>query len=126
MARDYAALGRSPRGVFVPRWMLTTAGFAVLAAVYFAAFSPSRWTIQRLESPDGHRTAVLFRVDDGSPHFAIKVRETALWRTIYTSPPVTNSFREDLGERLAWSSNSSTLFFRLRGHAVWQHDFGPQ
>lgn len=125
MSRDYAALSRGARGVFVPRWMLWTAGFALLAVLYFAAFSPPRWTIQRLESPDGKRTAVLFRTQDGSPHFAIKVREAALWRTVYTSPPITNSFREDLGERLAWSSNSATLLFRLHGSVVWQQAFGP-
>lgn len=124
MARDYAALGRGPRGIFVPRWMLMSAAFVVMAVVFFAAFAPSRWTIQRLESPDGSRTAVLFRVDDGSPHFAIKLRESALWRTVYTSPALTNSFRVDLGERLAWSSNSATLFFRLQDRVVWRYDVG--
>lgn len=127
MPRDYAAMARdparTPRGIFVPRWMLLAALILAASLLAWIAFAPPNWTIQRLESPDGTRTAVLSRTQLGRQHFAIKVKEGLAWRTIFISPPITNSFREDLGERILWSTNSATLFFRLRDQVIWKRDF---
>lgn len=125
MARNYAALTGGPRGVFVPRWLLATALFLAGSLLAWMAFSPPSWTIQRLESPDGARTAVLSRTQFGRPHFVVRVKDGPAWRTVFVSPPLTNGFRVDLGERLAWSTNSATLFFRMDGRVVWKHDFRP-
>ena len=123
MPRDYAALTRSPGGVLVPRWMFASGVVFIGALLAYLAFAPPSWTIQRLESPDGSRTAVLSRVQFGRQHFAIKVKDGLVWRTVFVSPPITNGFREDLGERLSWSSNSATLFFRVQNRVAWQRDF---
>jgi hypothetical protein len=123
MPRDFAALSGGPAGILVPRWMLATGIFLFASLLAFVAFSPPSWTIQRLESPDGSRTAVLSRTQFSKPCFVIKVKDGIAWRTLLVSPPITNSFREDLGERLLWSSNSTTLFFRMQDRFVWKHDF---
>lgn len=125
--RDYASMLAAPphgvRGVFVPRRLLLAALFAAASFAGYMAFAPSKWTIQRLEAPDGSRTAVLSRTQLGRPHFVIKVREGLVWRTLYLSPPITNGFREDLGERLSWTTNPVTLHFRLQGREVWRRPF---
>lgn len=123
MSRNYAALSRGPSGIFVPRWLLIAAAGVLLSILAWSSFAPPTWTIQRLESPDGNRTAVLSRAQIGRQHFVIRVKDGLAWRTLMVSPPITNSFREDLGERLSWSSNSATLFFRMRNEVVWKHDF---
>ncbi len=120
MGRDPA---QAPRGIFVPRWVLVASLIFLASLFSYIAFAPPSWTIQRLESPDGARTAVLSRTQFGRQHFAIKVKDGLAWRTVFVSPPITNSFREDLGERLSWSSNSATLFFNVRGRTVWQREF---
>jgi hypothetical protein len=116
-------MNRGSRGIFISRWMLAACAMLVASVLAYLAFAPATWTIQRLESPDGRRTAVLSRTQFTSPCFVIKVKDGIAWRTVFVSPPITNSFREDISERLAWSSNSSSLFFRLQDRVVWRHDF---
>ena len=123
MPRDYAALTRGPAGILVPRWMLTTGIFLLASLLAYIAFAPPSWTIQRLESPDGSRTAVLSRTQFGRPHFVIKVKDRIAWRTVFISDAITNSYREDPGERLLWSSNSATLFFRQQNQIIWHRNF---
>ena len=123
MSRDFASMVRGPRGFFVPRWALTCAVLFLVSLLGYVAFAPPSWTVQRLESPDGARTAVLSRTQFGRQHFVVKLKDSLAWRTVFVSPPITNSFREDLRERLFWSTNSSTLFFRMQDRVIWRRDF---
>lgn len=114
---------RDPRGVWVPRRILYLAGALALGYLALRILRDPEWTVQRLESPDGRRTAVLQRTTYVKDHFRIRVKDGRLWFTPYYSPPFTNDFRVDLGERLRWSEDSNQLYFRLRGREVWMYDF---
>lgn len=129
--RDYASMTNPPpsngaRGVLIPRWLLTIVLFLVLSLLGWIAFAPPVWTIQRLDSPDGARTAVLSRTRFTKPAFVIKVKEGSMWRTLHISQPLPDDFRTDLGERIFWSSNSATLYFRMNDRVVWQKEFGVE
>lgn len=126
--RDYMAMTNPPprgnaRGVFIPRWLLLAGFFTFASLLAYLAFAPPVWTIQRLESPDGKRTAVLSRTRFTKPAFVIKVKEGSTWRTVHISQPLPDDFRTDLGERMFWSTNSAALFFRLNDRVVWQKEF---
>ena len=84
---------------------------------------PPRWEIQRLDSPDGQISARLMRNRYAQETLSVMVREGPLWRTIYYSPPLTNDYRTDPGERLYWGSDGRTLFLRLEGKTRWGYDF---
>ena len=111
------------RGVWVPRWVLQVAGALALAFLAQRILHEPAWTVQRLESPDGRRTALLQRTTYVKDHFRIRVKDGRLWFVPYYSPAFTNNFREDLGERLRWSEDSEQLYFRLHGQDVWTYDF---
>ena len=121
--RDYAALTRSPENRRIPRWLLKATILLLASILLYNAFAPPTWTIQRLESPDGTRTAVLSRTQYTRPHLAIKVKDHLTWHTLYLSPPLTNSPREDLHERLTWTNNSRTLILLINQQPAWQHTF---
>ena len=111
------------RGVWVPRWVLQVAGALALAFIAQRILHEPVWTVQRLESPDGRRTAVLQRTTYVKDHFRIRVKDGRLWFVPYYSAPFTNDFRVDQGERLRWSEDSEQLYFRLGGQEVWTYDF---
>ena len=112
-----------PLTLVVPRWVAYAAGLLVLAYLGARIMRDPVWTVQRLASPDGQRTAVLQRTTYVKDHFRVRVKDGRLWFTPYYSPPFTNDFRVDLGERLRWSEDSNQLYFRLRGQEVWVYDF---
>lgn len=113
---------RAP-GFWVPRWMAYAAAALALGFLAHRILHEPVWTVQRLESPDGRRTALLQRTTYIKDHFRIRVKDGPVWFVPYYSEPFTNDFRVDLGERLRWSEDSNQLFFRLRGQDVWAYDF---
>ena len=122
MARDYQKLLRGER-VLVPRWVVIGVVAAGLLWVGLKIMVPPRWTVQRLDSPNGERAATLMRSQYLKQNFEIHVRDGGLWRTAYYSDPIPSDYRLDLGERLAWSEDSDRLYFRLQGRVVWGYDF---
>jgi hypothetical protein len=122
MARDYRNLLRS-EGVWVPRWVVTLVLGAVLVGVALRILVPPSWLVQRLDSPDGKRAAQLLRTQYLRQSLVVHVKEGALWHTAFYSPPITNDYRVDLGERLVWSEDSNRLFLLLGGRRIWGHDF---
>jgi hypothetical protein len=120
--RDYQKLTRG-EGMFVPRWIV--AGLAALGVLFVALriLVPPSWIVQRLDSPDGRRSAQLLRTQYLRQSFVVRLRETGLWHTAFYSAPITNDFRSDLGERLAWSADSTRVFLRVGGQFVWGYDF---
>ena len=112
-----------PRGIWISRRVLYGLAALALAVLALRILRDPVWMVQRLESPDGRRTAVLQRTTYVKDHFRIRIKDGRLWFTPYYSPPFTNDFRVDLGERLRWSEDSNQLFFRLRGQEVWMYDF---
>ncbi len=121
MARDYVKLVRG-EGVLVPRWLLTTLLALALLFVAFRILVPPSDLLQRLDSPDGERAARLLRVSYLKSSFAVQLKDGPLWHTAYYSPPLTNDYRVDLGERLAWSADGHVLLFRYGGRWVWGRD----
>ena len=113
----------APRGVWVPAWALRVAAFVALAFIAHRMLREPTWTVQRLESPDGRRTALLQRTTYVKDHLRVRVKDGRWWFVPYYSPAFTNNFREDMGERLRWSEDSNRLVLRLRGEDVWMYDF---
>ena len=120
--RDYRKLGRREEGVWVPRWLVTLVVGAVLVWVALRIFVPPSWIVQRLDSPDGSRSAELLRTRYLRESFVVQVKDGALWHTAFYSEPLTNDYRVDLGERLAWSPDSTRLYLRFGGRVVWGWD----
>lgn len=114
---------RRPAFIQVPRWLAYAIGLLVLGFLATRLLRDPVWTVQRLESPDGRRTAVLQRTTYVKDHFRVRVKDGRLWFIPYYSPPFTNDYRVDLGERLRWSEDSNQLYLRLRGRDVWSYDF---
>jgi len=100
----------------------------LVALLWFAAriFAPPMWTVQRLDAPDGERSARLMRSVYIRHHFVVQLREGLLWQTAHYSQPITNDFRIDLGERLRWSEDSKRVWLMMEGAPVWGYDFGRQ
>ncbi len=126
MPRDYSKAlngsGRRSSHVSVPKWALGL-GFGVLVLwAGWGIFSPTAWTIQRLDSPDGRIQARLTRVLHSSQHFAVEVKTGGGWRTYYHSPALPTDFKVDLGERLVWSGRDR-LLLRMEGRFLWGYDF---
>ena len=113
----------APRGGWVPAWALRVAAFVALAFIAHRMLREPTWTVQRLESPDGRRTALLQRTTYVKDHFRVRVKDGRLWFTPYYSAPFTNDYRVDLGERMRWSEDGNHLFLRVRGREVWTYDF---
>lgn len=122
MARNYRELTRGA-GLWVPRWVVLAACAAGLLWLGFTFLVPPSWMLQRLDSPDGTRSARLLRSLYLKPHLAVQIRESVPWTTVYYSPPIPADFRADLGERLAWTPDSTTLFLRLTNRVIWARDF---
>lgn len=122
MPRDYQKLTRG-EGVLVPRWVLV--GLAAIGLVFVALriLVPPSWVVQRLDSPDGRRSAQLLRTQYLRQSLVVRLREGGLWQTAFYSAPVTNDYRVDLGERLVWSRDSARVSLRVGGQFVWGHDF---
>ncbi len=122
MARDYAKLLRG-EGIFVPRWALfLLVSLGVLGAA-LRILAPPGVELQRLDSPDGRRSAQLLRTQYLKNHFTVRVRSGGLWQTVYYSAPLTNDYRVDLGERLAWGADSKRVCLRLQSRWTWGYDF---
>ena len=124
MVRDYQKLLRGS-GVMVPRWVVVSVVALALLWVGLKILVPPRWMVQRLDSPDGKRSAMLMRSQYLKQNFEVHVKDGGLWRTAYYSDPIPSDHRMDLGERLVWSDDSSRLYFRLQGRLIWGYDF-PQ
>ena len=61
MARDYTKyVGRS-QGIYLSRKNLLFIGFALLVLAGFRLFRQPTWLVQRLDAPNGERSAVLKR-----------------------------------------------------------------
>lgn len=125
MARTYGNLFLG-QGVWVPRWIITILVLGVL--LWFAAriFVPPMWTVQRLDSPDGERSARLMRSVYIRHHFVVQLREGLFWQTAHYSQPIPDDFRVDLGERLRWSSDSQRIWLVMDGEPRWGFDFRLQ
>jgi hypothetical protein len=122
MSRSFDVPARR-QGLRVPRWLAAGLAGAALLWIALRILTPPAWVIQRLDSPDGSRTALLLRTQHTRQHFTVRVRDRGAWYTLMTSPPLTNDFRVDLGERVSWSTNSERLFFRCGGETIWGYDF---
>ena len=121
MTRNYQRLPRD--GILVPRWMGWLVAAVLLGWLGLKIMIPPRWEIQRLDSPDGKISARLMRNRYAQETLSIMVKEGALWRTIFYSPPLTNDYRTDPGERIFWGKDGKTLFLRLEGKTRWGYDF---
>lgn len=123
MARDYTKyVGRS-HGLYLSRKNLMFVGFVALVLASFQLFRQPTWLVQRLEAPNGERTAVLKRKQYFEHYFKVQAKEGTAWRTIYNSPALTNGYQVDLRERLFWHPNSTRLYFTVKGHMVMGYDF---
>ena len=124
MSRDYRKLTASPRAtVPVPRWLVLALAALALLLVSLRILQAPVHTLQRLDSPDGRRVALLQRTSYVRDHLRVRVRDGGWWFVPYYSPPFTNNFRVDLGERLAWSEEGRRLDLRIGGRIVWSYDF---
>lgn len=110
----------------VPRAIVALLLAAVLLLIVSRIASSPVVTLQRLDSPDGARSAVLQRKHYMQHHLQVRIRDGALRFVPYTSPPYTNDFRVDLGERLMWSAEGERLSLRIGGSEVWEYDFRKQ
>jgi hypothetical protein len=122
MARNYRSLFRGD-GVWVPRWVMVLCVLGLL--LWFAAriFVPPMWTVQRLDAPDGSRSARLMRSVYIRHHFVVQVREGFFWQTAHYTQPIPADFRVDLEERLRWSPDSERVWLMMEGRPVWGYDF---
>lgn len=122
MPRDYRKLLRS-EGVVVPRWVIVLLVGGGLVWVALRILVPPSWIVQRLDSPDGKRSAKLLRTQYVRQSLVVHVRDGMLWHTAFYSDSITNDYRQDLGERLVWSKDASTLCLRAGGRLIWGYDF---
>lgn len=126
MARDYQRLLHGPRsrGVTIPRWIAVLVPVLFVVLVGFRILVPPSFIVQRIDAPDGGRSARLERSRYADDHFIVYVRDQGWrWRTRYYSAALPEDFRIDLGERLAWSPDGSQLAFRMQGACIWGYDF---
>lgn len=127
MTRNYQALLEEPRRwgrtIPVPRWLALALAAAALLVIVLRIYQAPVWTLQRLDSPDGRRSAVLQRTAYVRDHLRVRIKDEGWWFVAYYSPPFTNNFRVDLGERLAWSPDGQQLDLRIQGRTVWSYDF---
>jgi len=111
-------------GIFIPRRVLVWLAAAALLYMALRILVPPAWIVQRLDSPDGRQAARLLRTRYATREsLVIKVKGGWGWRTVFYSPPLTNDYRLDLGERLSWSEDSRRLFLKLEGRPAWGYDF---
>ncbi|MBU1694257.1 MAG: hypothetical protein KJ726_09085 [Verrucomicrobia bacterium] len=111
-------------GLWVPRWIVLLLASAALLYLGLRIVAPPAWIVQRLDSPDGRRSARLLRTRySARESLVVKAKEGWTWRTLFYSAPLTNDYRVDLGERLSWSEDSRCLFLKLEGRPVWGYDF---
>ena len=119
MARHDTYASVSPRGFFLPRWVLALLGGAAMLAFGWSMMSEPAWVVQRLESPTGGRTALLKRVIYVSHYYQIDLRQGISTRRIFRSPELEIDYKKDLRERLLWSGDGKHLYFSLQGRLVW-------
>ncbi|MFT5125954.1 MAG: hypothetical protein ACI9TH_004711 [Kiritimatiellia bacterium] len=123
MARDYRASIGQNRGVYVPRGIVYFIGFILLCVIGMKILRQPTWLVQRLDSPDGSKTAVLKRVQYIQHYYKVQAREHKLWHTVFTTGGVTNMYTVDLRERIMWSDDSDKLYFTLQGKMAAGYDF---
>ena len=116
MARDYQKLLRGER-VLVPRWVVIGVVAAGLLWVGLKIMVPPRWTVQRLDSPNGERAASAActagsglcvshcNSSGGVPGFAA----IAGWRSERDPTIQTNSAKEVWGFQAATRSGSTPV-----------------
>jgi hypothetical protein len=97
----------------------------LLALFWFAAriFVPPSWIVQRLDAPDGSRSARLLREVYVKHHFVVEVKSGWFWQTVYYSEPIPQAYTVDLGERLSWSPDSRYVYFKMGEDVLWGYDF---
>jgi hypothetical protein len=114
-------------GLWVPRWLALLLASAALLYLGLRILVPPAWNVQRLDSPDGRRSARLLRTRYAAHEsLVVKAKEGWTWRTLFYSAPLPIDYRVDIGERLFWSEDSRRLFLKLEGHPVWGYDFGAR
>ena len=97
--------------------------FILLCIIGMKILKEPTWLVQRLDSPDGSKTAVLKRVQYLRHYYKVQAREGKLWHTVYATGSVTNTYQVDLRERIMWSEDSTKLYFTLQGKMVAGYDF---
>lgn len=111
-----------PYVLVIPRRVVWALGVLALIVVVWRIQQSPVVLIQRLDSPDGKRHAFLQRTKYVKDHFRVRLSGGGPSFIAYVSPPFDHDFRMDLGERLRWSEDGSTVFLRVEGHDVWQYD----
>jgi hypothetical protein len=119
MSRHDTYASSSPRGFFVPRWLVALGGGALMLWFGWSMMSEPAWVVQRLESPTGGRTAFLKRVIYVSHYYQIDLRQGISTRRIFRSPALEVDYKRDARERLLWSEDGRHLYFTLQGRVVW-------
>ncbi len=122
MSRNYRGF-LSKGNIVIPRWMAVLILVIVIFWLGLRIMSSPAWIVQRLDSPDGERSARLMRTEYIRHHFKIQIREGFFWQTVFMSDPIDDDYRVDHRERLNWSSDSTRLFFAIQGEPVWGYDF---
>ncbi|MCS6770863.1 MAG: hypothetical protein NZ740_02415 [Kiritimatiellae bacterium] len=112
-------------GLFHGRWGAIL-GFAALVWMAWQIGKPPVVLHQRIDSPDGELRAFLERTREVHDHFRVRISGRGLTLVAYYSPPFTNDFRLDLGERLRWSADGARLFLQIGGRDVWRWDRGTR
>ena len=109
-------------GVWVPRSVLLLLLGVLVALVFYKIYAPPKWLIQRLDSPDGKKKALLKRVAYDHLNYSVHLKDGWRWNTIFLSPSFTNDYRIDLQERIRWSPDSRYLFFDIQNKPIWGYD----
>ncbi len=109
--------------ILVPRWIIVLLAFLAVTWVGYRMMSGPTWLVQRLDAPDGERSARLLRMEYIRHHFRIQAREGLFWQTLFVSEPFEADYRVDLEERLRWSDDSNRLYLHIQDEPVWVYDF---
>lgn len=108
-----------------PTDMRRIAGAAAFVVLAIIAWQIARTPVvlhQRLDSPDGKIRAFLERTREVHAHFRVRISGEGPSFIAYYSPPFTNDYRVDLGERLRWAPDGSELILQIEGRDVWRWD----
>lgn len=110
--------------------------FKQLGQILFAFFvvfiaykilTPPSDDAQRIDSPDGSKTARLKTefYFDNQPSYHVYYRESGkrVWQKLYYLAAHTNAPAEEADPGLQWSEDSSKLDFLMNGTAIWHHAF---
>jgi hypothetical protein len=126
MARDYQAVLRSGKGVWVPQWIIIALAILFFGTLALRILKPPQWNLQRLDSPDGSMSAELWQTKYLHYAYRVKVKHGAIWRTIYNSSEFEPDFSVNYRPTLYWDSASEFLLFTVEGNPVILYDAQKQ